>query len=204
MTLQKSLYFSLFFSLLAATAQAGDLQRGIDLYNGKKYQDAEQELRKAVDADADNAKAQTFLGLSLMHQGKIGESEAPLRKADQLNPDSADVKLGLARVALEHKNTSEADALIKRAEQIDKNSQDMPFLRGLLKATNRQYADAAKDLEEAIRRNPENAYAHYYAGLAYNGLRRPDKMVAHFEQFLKLAPEAPERSRVQSILSTVR
>jgi len=33
---------------------------------------------------------------------------------------------------------------------------------------------------------------------------RPDRMANHFEQFLKLAPEAPERPEVTQIMKTVR
>jgi hypothetical protein len=34
--------------------------------------------------------------------------------------------------------------------------------------------------------------------------KRPDRMANHFEQFLKLAPEAPERPEVIQIMRTVR
>ena len=33
---------------------------------------------------------------------------------------------------------------------------------------------------------------------------RPDRMASRFEQFLKLAPEAPERPEVLSIMKTIR
>jgi hypothetical protein len=33
---------------------------------------------------------------------------------------------------------------------------------------------------------------------------RPDRMANHFEQFLKLAPDAPERPEVMQIMKTVR
>ena len=52
--------------------------------------------------------------------------------------------------------------------------------------------------------NPENPYAHYYAGLAYNQIKRPDKMLEHFRTFLKLAPEAPEAPKVRALLRGIR
>jgi hypothetical protein len=48
------------------------------------------------------------------------------------------------------------------------------------------------------------AYAHYYAGMAYNKAKRVDLMATHFERFLKLAPAAPERPVVESVMRTVR
>ena len=43
-----------------------------------------------------------------------------------------------------------------------------------------------------------------YAGLSYNALKRPDKMIDHFQKFMKLAAKAPEADRVQSILRATR
>ena len=48
------------------------------------------------------------------------------------------------------------------------------------------------------------AYAHYYAGLSYYQAERIDLMAAFFESFLKLAPDAPERAQVESIMRTIR
>ena len=49
---------------------------------------------------------------------------------------------------------------------------------------------------------PANAYAHYYSGMMHYRASRPDQMAIHFDQFLRLAPEAPERPEVQSIMRT--
>jgi len=48
------------------------------------------------------------------------------------------------------------------------------------------------------------AYAHYEAGMAYYKAKRVDRMAVYFENFLKLAPNAPEKPAVQSIMRTVR
>ena len=40
------------------------------------------------------------------------------------------------------------------------------------------------------------AYAHYMAGMSFYKAKRVDKMAVYFENFLKLAPEAPERPAV--------
>ena len=48
------------------------------------------------------------------------------------------------------------------------------------------------------------AYAHYYAGHSYYETGRIDLMASFFESFLKLAPDAPERTSVESIMRTVR
>src|SRR5437764_1290374 len=43
----------------------------------------------------------------------------------------------------------------------------------------------------------------YYAGLAYSKIKRVDMMASHFDSFLKLAPQSPQRPEVQSIMRTL-
>lgn len=65
-------------------------------------------------------------------------------------------------------------------------------------------AAAAAAFELAAGIDPQFAYAHYYAGLSYYNAKRIDRMTTHFESFVKLAPNAPERPAVESILRSVR
>jgi tetratricopeptide (TPR) repeat protein len=195
--------FSLMAALTLATVLAADVQRGKQLYEEKNYRDAERELQQVASAEPDNAEAQKYLGLARIQLGKVSDAEAPLKKANELAGD-AGTKLGLARIAIEQKDLDGAEALINQAAESDADNADIPFNRGLIKASRKQYAESVKDLESAIQKNPDNAYAHYYAGLSYNALKRPDKMIEHFQKFIKLAPDAPEKARVQSILKSVR
>ena len=55
-----------------------------------------------------------------------------------------------------------------------------------------------------IALDPSFAHAYYYAGLSRYRANRPDLMAARFERFLKLAPDAPERTEVQQIMRTIR
>jgi tetratricopeptide (TPR) repeat protein len=65
-------------------------------------------------------------------------------------------------------------------------------------------AQAAEAFAKAAERAPQMAYAHYQAGMSFYKAKRVDKMAVYFENFLKLAPNAPERPAVQSIMRTVR
>ena len=82
-----------------------------------------------------------------------------------------------------------------------------PFVQfelGLAHASRDDFAAAAVAFDRCTEADRRFAYAYYYAGLAYNRLNRPDLMAARFELFQRLAPEAPERPEVESILRTVR
>jgi tetratricopeptide (TPR) repeat protein len=100
-----------------------------------------------------------------------------------------------------------ADASIASARQAIAMAPDLPaahFQLGLTLARQQQWAEAAAAFDAASDRQPDNAYAHYYGGMMHYRANRVDRMAVHFEQFLKLAPEAPERPEVLSIMRTLK
>mgnify|MGYP002632135591 CR=1 FL=1 len=92
----------------------------------------------------------------------------------------------------------------ERATILPPSVAEAQFQLGLALAERRDYATAAPAFEAAIALDPQPAYAHYYAGLSYYQEKRIDLMAKYFESFLKLAPNAPERAGVESIMRTVR
>jgi tetratricopeptide (TPR) repeat protein len=95
-------------------------------------------------------------------------------------------------------------------DQVQSAANDFPddffaqYEIGLAQARRRDFAAAAEAFERAIALNPGFAYAHYQAGLVHNRLGRADRMANRFESFLRLAPNAPERPEVETILQTLR
>ena len=65
-------------------------------------------------------------------------------------------------------------------------------------------ARAVQAFTKAVELKPDFAYAHYYAALAYQRQRQLPKTAEHFDAFLRLAPDAPERSAVVAILRTIK
>jgi tetratricopeptide (TPR) repeat protein len=66
------------------------------------------------------------------------------------------------------------------------------------------FAQAASALERSLAADPTFAYTYYLAGLVYDRLGRADLVAARFERFVELAPRAPERPAVESLLRTLR
>jgi len=168
------------------------------LYRKGNFAESASVLRRVVDQDQENARANLYLGLALIEQNKIGEAEGFINKADELVPNG-ETKLGKARLYIEKKNYDAAEEALRDAE-----GEDVLYVRGLLDLSRKRYDEAAREFEEYSQSHPDHAYAHYYAGMAYNGARRPDKMLTHFEIFLRMKPDAPEARKVQSVLRSVR
>jgi tetratricopeptide (TPR) repeat protein len=111
--------------------------------------------------------------------------------------------IGKSAVALLSSNAAgaaqEADQAVARGGSIA----EAHFQRGLAMSAQQNFAEAAASFQKATELDPNWANAHFHAGLAFSKARRPDLTAEHFQAFLKLAPQAPERGEVQSILRTL-
>ncbi len=200
-----------FLGTTAFAQTAEDLARARDLYRGKNFQEAEKVLRQVLAAEPDNAEAGYWLGLSLLELRKFDEAEQVLRKAEENRPEGPEampridmIRVGLARSFMERDRLGDAQAALDEAVRVNADNPDAHFYRGMLEARRKDYAASARAMDKVIELDPKNAYAYYYAGLAYNQIKRPDLVVQRLQMFLKLAPDAPEASKVQSLLRSIR
>ena len=188
---------------LQAQTPAADIQR---LFDGGRHQQVVQAA-----ADSTDPRAVYLAGLSLVALDRTNDAR---HQFDRLSarPDR-DVwhHIGTSAALLNRPGaqddavlTAQAEAAARAAVALDETSPSAHYQLGLVQGRKRAYSDAAAAFEAAIARAPTFAYAHYYAGLSHYQVGRTDKMAIAFEAFLKLAPEAPERARVESIMRTLR
>lgn len=185
-------------SVIGVTCFAADMNRGKQLYLEGNLPEAVTELRQVVRQSSDSAEANRLLGLALVEQDKVSEGEPYIKRAMELDPGPAS-KIATARLLVAKKDYDRAEEMLH-----DAAGEDLKYVRGLVRLNKGQYEEAAQDLEDYIEKHGESAYAHYYAGLAYNKLRQPDKMLNHFEQFVRMRPDAPEARKVRAVLRTGR
>ncbi|MCS7026608.1 MAG: tetratricopeptide repeat protein [Bryobacteraceae bacterium] len=196
---------TLLFLAASVWGQEAAASKGIEQYEAHDYAEAEKSLRAAMEAEPEDWRAPYYLGLTLVKLQRPAEALRAFDLATE-KPDAnlADIKLGQAQALIAQKEFAPAERQIQEAARINSEHKDLAYTRGLLFLARRDFSNAARQFEATLARDPRNAYAHYYAGMAYNGLKRPDRMVAHFDTFLKLAPTAPEAAKVQSVLRSVR
>lgn len=179
------------------------LEEGVELYGKGKYKDAERVLQEVVASDP-TAKACEYLALTRIQLDQLDAAAEALRQAEQLEPESASVPIAWTRLHLKAGRLSEAEQALAKAARLNPDDVEVELYRGAIKVARRNYKDAAQDLERVIKKAPHLAYAHYFAGLAYNGLRKTDLVVERFQAFLSLAPGAPEAAKVQSLLRSLQ
>ena len=108
-----------------------------------------------------------------------------------------------AQQLIENQNDAALESA-RRAVEMNGDLAEAHFQLGLAYARREDWREGAAAFDRAVELDPGMAYAHYYGGLMHYRANRPDRMAIRFEQFLKLAPEAPERPEVLQIMRTIR
>jgi len=140
---------------------------------------------------------------SYLRLRQVADARAQLRGLEGVNGDSAWPTV--ARLALAQLDDS--PEAFERARADAAAYPGHPFVQyqlGLALADRGEFAEAARAFDRAIGADPSFAYAYYDAGLTYQRLERVDVATTRFETFVRLAPEAPERPAVESVLRTMR
>jgi tetratricopeptide (TPR) repeat protein len=162
-----------------------------------------QQVVEAAQPDA----APAVLFTAAQSQMKLGASAQAREVYGQLAArpeDDAWHFIGLSGQQLVDDQVDAAAESADRAVAIDDGLAEAHYQKGLVLAKKQDWRNAAAEFDRVTEINPSHAYAHYYGGMMHYRAGRTDRMAIHFEQFLKLAPDAPERPEVMQIMKTVR
>ena len=185
---------ALYGSSVTAAEQKPEVQR---LFQSGAYQ-------QAVDAARDGDPASTYLSaqalLKMERNDQATAEMARLRAGD--NP--AWRLVGESGEALIANDAGRAVELARRAIDLDSGNPFAHYQLGLASGKANDWGAAVGAFTRAVELKPDFAYAHYYAGLSYQRQRQLSKTAEHFDAFLRLAPDAPERSAVLAILRTIK
>jgi tetratricopeptide (TPR) repeat protein len=173
------------------------------LFEAGQYEQAVNALR----GQPDSLDTAYLAGLSLVHLQRPDEAKAEFGKLTGDGSESDPTVWRLvgesATLSLEGNVQGAIDAA-RRAVEKDSASFHAQYQLGMALSAAEQWEAAAEAFDKASSINSKFAYAHYFAGLGYSKIKRVSRMATHFEIFLKLAPEAPERPAVESLMRTVR
>lgn len=181
---------------IAPAAQDASPQK---LFESGKYQDAADAVKNRSDAPPDQVYLRALAHRKLNQNDDAKEAFEALGRGD-----GAWKEIGASGTAMIDGNMNDAAAAARRAVDADGNSAQARFQLGLVESARNNQQQAADAFAKATELDPQMAYAHYEAGMAFYKAKKVDRMAVYFENFLRLAPNAPERPAVQSIMKTIR
>jgi len=191
--------FAALFAVWAAAgsslnAQKPEVQR---LFQSGAYE-------QAVEAAGGGDPATTYLAaqslLKLDRADRAGAELTRLRDSDQ----PAWRHIAESGQALIANDTNRAVEAARLAVGDDGDNPFAHYQLGLAASKASDWGTAVSSFTKAVELKPDFAYAHYYAALAHQRNRQLPKSAEHFDAFLRLAPDAPERSAVLAILRTIK
>ena len=187
--------------LFAGAQDAAPQDTPQKLFEAGKYQEVIDQVKARADSPQD------LIYLRALAHRKLNQNDDAKQAFDMLAaaPEgSAWREIGSSGTALVDANLEAADAAARKAVELDANSMQARYQLGLVESARNNQAPAAEAFAKAAELDPQMAYAHYEAGMAFYKVKRVDRMAVYFENFLKLAPRAPEVPAVRSIMRTIR
>jgi Flp pilus assembly protein TadD len=164
------------------------LALGVARYGQRRFDDAIAEFLKVIQIDPGIEQSYIFLGKMLDHAGpRLDEITRAYESWASRNPKSAKAKLLLAKALLSANDRDpRAEALLRESLALDAGDWETHYELGVLLADKRDYAAAAKELERAIKLDPEQAMAHYHLARVYDRLGEPQRAQAEREAHQRL------------------
>jgi tetratricopeptide (TPR) repeat protein len=184
----------LYGSSVAAAEQRPEVQR---LFQSGAYE-------QAADAARDGDPASTYLAAQALI--KLERSDRAVAELTRLraSENAAWRLVGESAEALVNNDAGRAVDVARRATEADGTNPFAQYQLGLAAGKANDWGTAVAAFTRAVELKPDFAYAHYYAALSYQRQRQLSKTAEHFDAFLRLAPDAPERSAVLAILRTIK
>ncbi len=163
-------------------------------------------------ASASDPKAEYLTGLSYQRLNRLAEARQVFESLAARPETDAWAHIGHSAALLSQaaagsvpvSAAAEAEQAARRAIELAPGLSLGHYQLGRVQGQKKDFGQAVSAFEQVIALEPRFAYAHYFVGLSYYEIRRTDKMANAFEYFLKLAPDAPERGQVESIMRTLR
>lgn len=96
-----------------------DVDRGVELYEKKQYEQAAGVLSQAVETTRADARAWTYLGLARIEMKQFAQAQDALQRALELDDDSAKAYYGLGLIHGHQNNVEESIRDLKKSVEID-------------------------------------------------------------------------------------
>ena len=173
------------------------------LYEAGEYAAAADQVRQRLEEGEVPPGDIYWAAQALLRADRVDEARALLERLGG-GDDDPWTAIRQAAVALSQGASEPAVEHAARAAELAPDLFFAHYQLGLVRNDRQEWPQAAAAFDRAAALDGTSAYAHYYAGLAYNRLKRIDPMAVHFRRFLDLAPSAPERAQVEQLLKLLK
>lgn len=178
--------------------------KGNQLYQDGQYKEAVATFNELLQEMPDFAEGYFNLGMALNRLGETDSAIAAYQKAVELKPDFLEAYFGLGQAYFDKGEEDKAAEIFQKATSAIPDDPKAYVNLGILYFTNKKDDMALETLLKAKELDPSLPQIYYQLGLVYTRKGELEKTIASFEEFLALAPDAPEAESVQKILDDLK
>ena len=170
-------------------------------YDNKDYKKAIQEYMSINPPTEDS-----LLGIASSYQALEDYNNAILyyKKAEGLNPKNSEIPYYIGYLYSEQQNWSQAETYLKKAVTLNPQSEAKNLLsyvsqnlsvntlnEGIDLYEKQNYQTALVKFNEVLKKEPNNAFAHYYRGLIYDEQKQTKLAITDYLSVIKNSEEFP-------------
>lgn len=150
------------------------LLAGATLLDLNEYEPARKDLEEALRLNPALPGIYALAGIARDKTGKTSEAEAAFREALKSNADDFQANLYLGAILYKRRDVAEAKGYLDRALRLKPQDSMARYESAMLKSTTGDYENAAHDLEQLIKDDPDWLEPHVELAAIYYKLHRPE------------------------------
>ena len=150
------------------------------------YGNAEQQCRKAMEINPENARAYYFLGLAKFGQNEHDEAIKYLLQAARRDPGKGEIYTNLGVAYIAKGMLSEAAGYLQKALQIDPNDGGAHYNLGVVMLRRADKQGAIKCMSNAVRLKPDDHEVHYDLARVLDEEGHIDQAMEHYLRTVQL------------------
>ena len=160
---------------VAQSTQNADayLLAGSTLLDLNDFAHAKADLEEALRLNPNLPRVYALTGMARDLTGDATTAEPAFREALRRDADDFDANMYLGAILYKRRQMDEAKTYLDRALKLNPSSATARYEMAMWKSTAGQYEDAAKDLEELVKANPDWLQPHIELANVYYRLHRP-------------------------------
>jgi tetratricopeptide (TPR) repeat protein len=164
------------------------VKQGQDLIGGRRFNEAIDVLRKAIQLQPNLAAAHVQLAIALMGVGQRDEAMAETIRAIELDPNDARAYVAQGNINSSMRRYDEAIAAYKQAVNLDPNYLNAYMNLGLFYGTTNRFPESAEAFQQALRLDPNNVSALNGLGIAQFRMGQREEGIQSVKQAVRLNP----------------
>jgi len=167
--------------------------------------DAIVEYQKELELSPGSDTVYFKLGQAYQAAGDDDKALEALNKVMMIDPSKSEAYLQAASIYEKRKDTAKANEMYQKVIALDPKNAAVSFFNIGVHAWNENRAkDATQAFKKAVEIDPSYAVAHRELARALMGSQDFDGALKHFQEYLKLSPQASDRKEIQDTIALLK